>query len=75
MELLWEVVQFVFFSGMIVLISKNILVKTLRNLAENLNLKPKTVGDIAGVATSAPELLTICASSFNGLLSASIYNV
>ena len=75
MELLWEVVQFVFFSGMIVLISKNILVKALRNLAENLNLKPKTVGDIAGVATSAPELLTICASSFNGLLSASIYNV
>lgn len=75
MELLWEVVQFVFFSGMIILISKNILVKTLRNLAENLNLKPKTVGDIAGVATSVPELLTICASSFNGLLSASIYNV
>ena len=75
MELLWEVVQFVFFSGLIVLVSKNILVKTLRNLAENLRLKPKTVGDIAGVATSVPELLTICASSFNGLISASIYNV
>lgn len=75
MELLWEVVQFVFFSGLIVLISKNILVKTLRNLAENLNLKPKTVGDIAGVATSVPELLTISASSFNGLIGASIYNV
>ena len=75
MELLWELVQFVVFSGLIVLISKNILVRTLRNLAENLNLKPKTVGDIAGVATSVPELLTICASSFNGLISASIYNV
>ena len=75
MELLWEVVQVVFFSGLIVLISKNILVKTLRNLAENLSLKPKTVGDIAGVATSVPELLTICASSFNGLISASVYNV
>ena len=75
MELLWELVQFVFFSGLIVLISKKILVKTLRNLAENLRLKPKTVGDIAGVATSVPELLTICASSFNGLISASIYNV
>lgn len=75
MELFWEVVQFVFFSGLIVLISKNILVKTLRNLAENLSLKPKTVGDIAGVATSVPELLTICASSFNGLISASVYNV
>ena len=75
MELLWELVQFAFFSGLIVLISKNILVKTLRNLAENLNLKPKTVGDISGIATSVPELLTISASSFSGLIGASIYNV
>ena len=60
---------------MIVLISKYILVRTLRSLAENLNLKPKTVGDIAGVATSVPELLTIGAASINGLLGASIYNV
>lgn len=75
MELLWEILRFLFFSGLIVMISKDILVKTLRNLAENLNLKPKTVGDIAGVATSVPELLTISASSFNGLISASIYNV
>ena len=75
MELLWEILRFLFFSGLIVLISKDILVKTLSNLAENLNLKPKTVGDIAGVATSVPELLTISASSFNGLISASIYNV
>lgn len=75
MELLWEIIEFIFFSGIIVIISKNILVKTLRNLAENLNLKPKTVGDIAGIATSVPELLTISASSFNGLLGASIYNV
>lgn len=75
MELLWEILRFLFFSGLIVLISKDILVKTLRNLAENLNLKPKTVGDIAGVATSVPELLTISVSSFNGLISASIYNV
>lgn len=75
MELLFEIIQFIFFSGLIVLISKNILVKTLRNLAENLKLKPKTIGDIAGVATSIPELLTIGVSSFNGLMSASIYNV
>lgn len=75
MELLWEIVQFALYSGLIVLISKNILVKTLRNLAENLNLKPKTVGDIAGVATSVPELLTISVSSFKGLINTSIYNV
>lgn len=75
MELLWEIAQFVFYSGLIVLISKYILVRTLRSLAENLNLKPKTVGDIAGVATSVPELLTIGAASINGLLGASVYNV
>lgn len=75
MELLWEIVQFVVYSGLIVLISKYILVRALRSLAENLNLKPKTVGDIAGVATSVPELLTIGASSLKGLLGASIYNV
>lgn len=75
MELLWEIVQFVFYSGLIVLISKYILVKALRSLAKNLSLKPKTVGDIAGVATSVPELLTIGAASINGLVGASIYNV
>lgn len=75
MELLWEIIQFVVYSGLIVLISKYILVRALRSLAENLNLKPKTVGDIAGIATSVPELLTIGAASLKGLLGASIYNV
>ena len=75
MKLISEIIQFIIYAGLIVLISKNILVKTLRNLAENLNLKPKVVGDIAGVATSVPELLTISISSFNGLINASIYNV
>ena len=75
MELLYEIIQFIIYTGLIVLISKYILVKTLRNLAENLKLKPKTVGNIAGIATSVPELLTICASSYSGLMSASIYNV
>lgn len=75
MDLLYEILQFVVYTGLIVIISKYILVRTLRNLAENLKLKPKTVGNIAGVATSVPELLTICASSYNGLLNASIFNV
>ena len=73
--LFYEFVKFVIYSGVIVLISKYILVRTLRNLAENLNLKPKMVGDIAGYATSVPELLTISASSIRGLTSASIYNI
>lgn len=70
-----EVIKFIVYSGLIVLISKYILVSTLRKLAESLNLKPKTVGDIAGYATSMPELLTIGASSFNGLISTSVINV
>lgn len=71
----FEIAKFILYSGLIVLIAKYILVIILRKLAENLNLKPKTVGDIAGYATSMPELLTISISSFNGLISTSIFNV
>lgn len=71
----FEIVRFILYAGLIVLIAKYILVITLRKLAENLDLKPKTVGNIAGYATSMPELLTICVSSFNGLISTSIFNV
>lgn len=73
--MLIEFIKFLIYSGVIVLISKYILVTTLRKLAETLDLKPKTVGDIAGYATSMPELLTIGASSFSGLISASVVNV
>ena len=71
----FEIMKFIIYSGLIVLIAKYILVITLRKLAENLNLKPKTVGDIAGYATSVPELLTISVSSINGLMSTSIFNI
>lgn len=71
----FEIIKFLIYSALIVLISKYILVKTLRNLAESLNLKPKTIGEIAGYATSIPEFLTITISSFSGLIGASIYNV
>ena len=43
----YEFIKFIIYSGLIVIISKYILVKTLRKLAENLSLKPKTIGDIA----------------------------
>lgn len=71
----FEIVKFVLYSGLIVLIAKYILVPILRKLAENLSLKPKTVGDIAGYATSMPELLTISISSLNGLMSTSVFNI
>lgn len=70
-----EIIKFIIYSGLIVLISKYILVTTLRKLAEAMNLKAKTVGDIAGYATSVPELLTITTSSLKGLTGASVYNI
>ena len=70
-----EIIKFFIYSALIVLISKYILVKTLRSLGENLNLKPQTIGEIAGYATSIPELLTITISSLSGLIGASISNV
>ena len=70
-----EIIKFLFFSGLIVLISKYILVNALRKLAEALDLKAQTVGDVAGMATSVPELLTITTSSIRGLAGASIYNI
>lgn len=70
-----EIIKFIVYSGLIVLISKYILVTTLRKLAEALNLKAKTVGDVAGYATSVPELLTITTSSIRGLTGASVYNI
>lgn len=75
MEIVWEFIKFIFFSGLIVVLSKYALVPVLRRLAESLNLKPKTVGNIAGVATSVPELLTVSFSAVTGLVSASAYNI
>ena len=75
--MLIEIIKFILFAFLIVLISKYILVTTLRKLAESLKLKAKTVGNIAGTATSAPELLTITTSSIRGLqgLSSNIINL
>lgn len=70
-----EIIKFIIYSALIVLISKYILVTTLRKLAESLKLKPKTVGNIAGYATSIPELLTVTTSSLRGLSGASVYNI
>lgn len=59
MSLFWEIVLFIFYSLLIVGISKYVLVAVLRKLAESLSLKAKTVGNIAGIATSMPEFLSV----------------
>lgn len=75
MNFLTEGVKFIIYCSAIVLISKYILIGTIRKLANHLKLSSKTVGEIAGYATSVPELLTVAASSMNGLMGASMYNI
>lgn len=75
MQVLFEFIKFFGYSLLIVLISKYILVKLLRKLAENLDLKAKTIGNIAGIATSIPELLSVSFAALSGLISTSLYNI
>lgn len=70
-----QFLKFFIYSVSIVLISKYALVKFLRNLAQNLRLKPKTVGNISGIATSIPELLTVSFSALTGFIDTSIFNI
>ncbi len=74
-KMIFEITKFFIYSIFIVIISKYILVKALRKLAENLNLKPRVIGNIAGIATSIPEFLTVTVSSFKGLMGTSLYNI
>ena len=67
--------KFIICSILIVIISKNILVTTLRKLAQSMNLKSKTVGNIAGIATSVPELLSLGIAGFTGLIDTGIFNI
>lgn len=75
MNLFIEIVKFFIYSIIIVLISKYALVRILRKLGKLLSLKPKTIGNIAGIATSIPELLTVSFSAFAGLIATSTYNI
>lgn len=70
-----EIIKFIIYSALIVIIAKYALVTILRKLAESMNLSAKVVGNIAGIATSVPELLTVCFSAVAGLIGTSIYNI
>ena len=70
-----ELVKFIICSILIVIIAKKILSNTLRKLAEIMRLKPKTVGYIAGISTSIPELLSVGIAGFSGLIDTGIFNI
>ena len=51
------------------------LVPVLRKISIALKLSPKASGNIAGFATSVPELLTVSFSAASGLIGTSVYNI
>lgn len=75
MSLILNLTEFVIYSILIVLVTKRFLIKALRQLASALDLDSKTVGDIAGVSTSMPELISVFFTSLKGMFATSIFNI
>lgn len=75
MAIFIEIIKFLLYSFAIVIIAKYLLVPTLRKLSELFNLGPKAAGNIAGIATSVPELLTVSFAAYAGFIETGIYNV
>lgn len=75
MNLLLELLKFISLSLGIVIIAKYLLVPVLRKISYLLNLGPKASGNIAGFATSVPELLTVVFSASAGLIGTIVYNI
>ena len=75
MALFLELLKLIIELLIIVFVSKNLLVPTLRKLGERLNLKPHTIGNISGIATSIPEFLTVTFSSLSGMVETGVFNI
>ena len=75
MAIFTEIIKFLLYSFAIVIVAKYLLVPTLRKLSELFNLGPKAAGNIAGIATSVPELLTVSFAAYAGFIETGIYNV
>ena len=75
MNAIIEIFKMIILTLIIVLASKYIIVVCIRKLAETLNLRARTVGNISGIATSIPELLTVSFSAATGFIATGIFNV
>lgn len=75
MNLLVEIIKFFVYSFAIVIVAKYLLVPVLRKISELLGLSAKATGNIAGIATSVPELLTVSFSASAGFIETGLYNV
>ena len=75
MNFILEIIKLIIELLIIIFVSKNLLVPVLRKVGELLELKPQTIGNISGIATSIPEFLTVTFSSIRGMAEAGIFNI
>lgn len=75
MELVFNLLKFIIYSTLIIIIAKNALVTVIRKLATALNLDSKVVGNIAGIATSMPELISVFFTSIQGMFTTVMFNI
>ena len=75
MNLILNLTQFIIYSILIVLVTKNFLIKVLRRLASALDLDSKTVGNVSGVATSMPEVISVFFTALQGMFATGIFNI
>ena len=75
MNFIFEIIKLIIELLIIIFVSKNLLVPVLRKVGELLELKPQTIGNISGIATSIPEFLTVTFSSISGMAEAGIFNI
>lgn len=73
--IIFEIIKLIIYILLIVFVSKQIMMKSIKNIAIGLNLKSKTIGQIEGLTTSIPELFTVSLSSIAGLPEASVVNI
>lgn len=75
MNLILNLTEFIVYSILIVIVTKSFLIKALRKLASALDLEAKTVGDISGVATSMPEIISVFFTALQGMFTTVIFNI
>ena len=75
MNFILEIIKLIIELLIIIFVSKNLLVPVLRKVGELLELKPQTIGNISGIATSIPEFLTVTFSSISGMADAGLFNI
>ena len=72
------IINFILFIALvlgIVVVTRNMMISSIRKIAVYLRWDTKIVGKIFGYATSMPELLNAFVSASIGMISTSIYNV